>query len=67
MPQINITEITDTLDNVTQQIGGESNAPSSEYNPITDAQMQKRTILRVIIVLVIVGVIVYMIFKNKKK
>jgi len=65
MPNVQLTQISDTLDNVTQQFGGES--PSSELNPITDAQMTRRTIIRVVIVLVVVGIIVYSIFKIKKK
>jgi hypothetical protein len=65
MPQIQITDITDTLNNVTQQFGGET--PYSELNPIPDAQMRRRTIIRVVIVLVIVGIIGYLIFKTKKK
>jgi hypothetical protein len=59
-----LTNISDTLDDVSQQFEGEP--VQSTTLELTDQQMAKRKILRVVIALVIIGLITALLVRRKK-
>jgi 1,4-dihydroxy-2-naphthoate octaprenyltransferase len=62
-------QITDTLgtvtDTVSETFGGET--PPTQLNVVTDEEMRRRTIVRVIAVVVILSLVTLLIYKRTKK
>lgn len=62
------TNITDTLNNVTDQYGDQFNVqkPESQINPITDEDLKKRVVIRIMVIAILLGIIAVIIYKKKK-
>lgn len=67
--RISFEQVSDTLGNISgtaqDMLGGET--PNSQLNVVSDEEMHRRKIIRIMVVVAVLGVITYFIYKKIKK